>query len=262
MVPLSSAQRDALKVLVDLWVDRDVVLVGAMALGFHVAMDRGTEDLDLVVSLSIDDFPGGLAGLAGWRRHPKMEHRFFSPDGQQVDVLPAGPALLAQGYVDWEDARMSLVGIDLAFEHSVLRTIDSSLSVRVASAATVAIMKMRAWLDRPHERGKDLEDIVQLLRYYVTSDDDRRWADDVIALGLDYEEVSPCVVGREVGATIERRHLDHVREFVDTVGVAQFTAASTWHDTDPAERALAAFVRGVAVRWGNVDGWGRGGAAV
>ena len=120
---------------------------------------RKTDDLDLVVAVPLEDFPGPMKSLPGWRSHPKKEHCFFSPDGQQVDLVPAGAALVAQGYVEWPSgARMSLAGFDLAFAHAT-RELAGSTAVLVPPAPVIALLKMRAWLDRPHIREKDLADM-------------------------------------------------------------------------------------------------------
>ncbi len=193
MVPLSDWQASALAAIEGAFPDSEVVLIGALALGHHIPMDhRTTDDLDLAVAIPIripmKDFPGPLVQ---WERHKKVEHRFFSEDGQMVDVLPAGHELIEQGFIEWPAGeRMSLVGFDLAFAHHT-REQAGNTTVLVPTAPVLAFLKMRAWLDRPEMRQKDLGDLAHLLVGYVGDDDDRRLEDEVFELGLDFEDISP-----------------------------------------------------------------------
>lgn len=167
-----------------MWPDAEVVLIGALAVGHHIPMDyRDTSDVDLALSISMDEFPGPMVGAeakrAGWSEHKKMEHRFFSPDDEPIDLLPAGPDALKAGFVEWPKGfRMSVVGFDLAFGHN--ETVEAGeVLVRVPSAPVLAFLKMRSWLDRPQKRSKDLEDLTRLMTGYVDDDADRRWTDAV-----------------------------------------------------------------------------------
>ena len=97
----SEAQRAALREIARLWSARRFVLVGASAIQCQRPMRRTTADIDLSVAASIEEFPAGLDQLAGWTRHPRREHEWTGPGGVRIDVIPAGPELLARGHVDW-----------------------------------------------------------------------------------------------------------------------------------------------------------------
>ena len=209
---------------------------------------RKTDDLDLVVAVPLEDFPGPMKSLPGWRSHPKKEHCFFSPDGQQVDLVPAGAALVAQGYVEWPSgARMSLAGFDLAFAHAT-RELAGSTAVLVPPAPVIALLKMRAWLDRPHIREKDLADIAHLLVLYVSDDDVRHFEEEyVVDLGLEFEAVSPFLLGHDLGRIMADEHAVHVEEFVRKVSPEKLAAFGppSLSSADHAERAIDVFRRGL-----------------
>ncbi len=248
MVPLTEAQAKALAAIADAWPDTEIALIGALALGHRIPMDhRGTDDLDLAVAIPIEGFPGPLPSLEGWRRHRKMAHRFFSPDGQMVDVLPAGEGLIAQGYVEWPTGeRMSLLGFDLAFTHNTVEQAGTT-TVSVPTAPVLALLKMRAWLDRPYIREKDLGDIAHLLALYVGDDDDRRFEDEVFDLDLAFEEVSSFMLGRDLAQIMNDDHAAHVDGFL-TAATAERLAVhgpQSWSSVEDAERALDCFRRGL-----------------
>lgn len=251
MVHLTAAQIDALRSIQATWPDTPIVLVGAVALGHYIAM-RVSDDMDLAVAVDLDDFPGGLASQPEWQADPRVEHRFNFREELPVDVLPAGASALAQGHIDWPSgARMSLVGFDLAFVHFSEVPVGSGVTIRVPTAPVLALLKMRAWLDRPNEREKDLGDLGHLLVDYIDLDDDRRWAEDVVALDLDYDDVSPHVLGRELGVILAPNHHAHVAEFLAKVSAEKLAALGPpgMRDAERAERALAAFKRGLDSAW-------------
>lgn len=251
MVPLTESQAKALAAIALAWPDTEILLIGALALGRHIPMShRTTNDLDLAVAVAIEDFPGPITSLKGWAPHPKKkEHCFVSPDGQEVDLLPAGEALIAQGYVDWPSGhRMSLVGFDLAFAHGTKETAGST-TVLVPPAPVIAFLKMRAWLDRPH-RDKDLADIAHLLVLYVDNDDDRRFEDDM--LDFDSEAVSPFLLGRDLARIMKDEHAAHVEQFLEQVSPERIAAHGpsslfSLFSADDAEQALESFRRGLEV---------------
>jgi predicted nucleotidyltransferase len=181
VIPFSHHQIEALRSLSALWPRTGWCMIGASALACHLDLRwRQTSDIDLVLAVDLDAFPAGLDQLAGWSRDVTREHQWHGPGGVQVDLLPAGADLLRQGHITWKSGhRMSLVGMRHALAHAVPVSIASDLSVRVAPLRVIALLKMVAYLDRPHDRERDLEDIGQILEDYVPPDDLRRFGDDV-----------------------------------------------------------------------------------
>lgn len=247
MVPLTPHQRAALADVRTAWPDAKVALVGALALACHIRLQRLTDDLDLVVAITADALPGPLAARSSWTPHPKMEHRFFYRRDTTVDILPAAPELIAQGYIAWPSGhRMSLVGFDLVFAHGAELDLGDATPLWVPSAATIALLKMCAWLDKPHERQKDLSDLAQLLDAYVGEDDDRRWSDDVIAHDLDFDDVSPFLLGRDLRAIRRDHHQPAIASFLEKVSPDALTHRPRQRfDDTPDDRILRAFTRGL-----------------
>jgi len=250
MVALSQLQMRAVETLSELWPEHRLVIIGATAIGHHIGLPhRGTKDLDLVVTLELDEFPGVLAELEGWTQAEGMEHRFTAPDGLRLDILPAGPKLVARGYVDWPSGhRMSLLGMDLAITHAELAAVHVGLAVAVASAASLVVLKMVAWLDRP-ERAKDLADLSHLMELHVREDDERRFSDAMVQLGLRFEDQSPYLLGVEVRRECAPTHRLAVERFLRDVPRGELAAhgPARWRvDENVVDAALAAFERGFA----------------
>ena len=99
---LTEAQSTAVRDLTEVWPDRKIVIIGATALGFYFDMRwRKTSDVDLVLAVELDQFPGPLLAQNGWRQHPQKDHEFESPLGVKLDLLPAGPTLISAGEIRW-----------------------------------------------------------------------------------------------------------------------------------------------------------------
>lgn len=117
------------------------------------------------------------------------------------------------------------------------------------------ILKVVAWLERPHARAKDLDDLVYLLEHVLEEDDDRRWDAEhpVGSSGLSFDAQSAFFMGQEVGALCEPAHRTHVARFLDLVrdpDSASFArmlrvSRALEHDDEYLKRLLGAFERGV-----------------
>ncbi len=254
----SREQVGALRTLGRIWSAERFVLIGASALGCLVGSRwRETHDLDLVLAVGLDGYPAGLEKETGWTQHPKREQTWIAPGDVQIDVIPSGGALSESTVLKWPRSgfEMSLVGLRLAFDHAVTIEPVPDLSIRVAPLEVLSLLKMVAYLDRPHERSRDLSDIAYILDSYVSDFEDRRYGDEVIDLALSYDEVSPFLLGRRLAAIVNGHEREAVLRFIGLVkqaGDANATQARmlvdappSWH-RDPRELLLriSAFERG------------------
>jgi predicted nucleotidyltransferase len=216
LTTFTSHQIQALRVLSDLWGPNDVVLIGASALGCYIDMRwRKTNDLDLLLSVSIDEYTAGLGEIPGWTRHPKQEHEWSSPQGIRVDIIPGGPGLLEAGELVWPESgfRMSLVGFRLVFEHAKPFRVDDTLTIRVAPMPVLAVLKMVSFADRPSERERDLEDLAYLLEGYLEEDEKRRYSPEIIERGLSFEETNAFLLGVDIAALVNSSERKVVTSF-------------------------------------------------
>jgi len=195
-----------------------MAVIGASALAYQLpSYRRETNDLDLVVAISVED-SGRLGELPGWQPLPRAgEQAWQSPEGVRIDIVPASRGLLAQGVLRWPRSgmEMSLVGLRLAFEASRPLDVGEGLSVRLASIPAVAVLKVIAYLDRPEGRTKDLEDLGFLLEHHL-DDQDRRF--DLIGAvpGLDYENTSAFALGLDAGQLVNPDERALVDRFIAT----------------------------------------------
>lgn len=137
-----------------------------------------------------------------WTQEPGREHRWRAPAGSIIDLLPVGPNVLAVRRMVWPASQfvMSLVGFEHVFARSVLVEIAPEVRFKVAPPPVIAILKIVAFLDDPHGRRKDLDDLRLLLRRYEERSG-RLFSDDVFAAGIqDYECANAFLLGLDTGA--------------------------------------------------------------
>ncbi len=210
----------ALRNLRELWPDTPFVLVGASALGCFLDFRwRATNDIDISVSIELDELPAGLDRLPGWSPDPRAEHRWLAPEDVKVDILPAGPNLRRAGILRWPRSgnEMSLLGQRLAFEQARDVQVASGLSIRVAPVPVVCVLKMVAYQDQPQARTRDLEDLAHIFHDYVAADDQRRYSDEVPETGIEFEVVSAFLLGRDIGALVNSEERAAVASFIAKV---------------------------------------------
>lgn len=200
MAALSPDQIEALEQLGELWKGLDYCVIGATALQLQVALPRKTHDLDISLVVDVREYLEGLGSLEGWKPDPAFEPRWFSPKGVRVDVIPSGGG---GGELTWPTTqlKMSLLGMRLAVEKKIMLN-DSGIEVPTATIPVVAVLKMAAFLDRPYERERDLEDLAFLLERYVADDDDRRFSDEIMEAGVLDEDASSFLLGSDIAIAV------------------------------------------------------------
>lgn len=215
MKHFTTAQRAALRTLSALWSRLEWSLIGASALACHLDMRwRRTADLDLVIAVDQAAFPAGLDMQEGWMRRERNEHEWHGPGGVRVDLIPAGPGLLAAGCITWETGhRMSLVGMRHALSAAVSTDVGDGVIIRVPPLHVLALLKMISYTDRPAERERDLADLGYALEEYVDVDDDRRYSEDVPA-DLEFEARPAFLLGRDLCPLLNATERAAVERFV------------------------------------------------
>jgi predicted nucleotidyltransferase len=247
-------QAAVLRGLRAIWPEEAFVVIGATAIGCHIDFRwRQTRDLDLTIAADIDECREALEQLPGWFRHERLEHEWIAGN-IRVDVIPATSAALESGRIDWPSGQvMSAIGLRAAFADNIHNDVGEHIFVRVASAAAITILKMAASIDRP-ERERDVEDLAHLMETVVGDDDPDRWSNSVIDLELDYELVSPFILGRRVAAIADQREKGIVERFLARLEDPSDRSASLarmvrmgprgWREDSAAQARLDAFRRG------------------
>lgn len=123
----------------------------------------------------------------------------------------------------------------------------------MAAPEVIALLKMVSFLDRPARRKRDLEDIAHLFEGWIGPMDDARFTPELLELELDYDDVTPFVLGRRLGPSLDAPARGVVNEFIaqlreDDVAQAWMLAGApiAWRlHPELLLSCLAAFERGL-----------------
>jgi len=161
---------------------------------------RQTHDLDLSVSIALHEYSAGLEAPGNWTKDPHLPHRWISPYGVRVDILPIDAKALDERRLEWPDGRiMKLVGSRLVFSESIACVLSDELTLDVAPLPVITLLKMVAYQDRPYERESDLADIGFILTEGIEAGDDDRYSELVVSRGLDHDHAGPFLIGKRLG---------------------------------------------------------------
>lgn len=265
MTALLSEQADALREIQAICgpLSVDVVVIGAVAYRVWVQDEhRATEDVDVAVALDLPDLPRLTDPLMGrgWRQDPRREHRWTSPNGARVDLIPVGGQARRDRRLRWPlgETTMSLVGFDHVFNDAVQRDLAPGLEGRVVPLVVLALLKMVSYLDQPWGRRKDLEDVASIMHAYEEAGE-RRFGDEVIDASVDYTEAGAFLLGRDLGRLCaEPDERDAVERFLRVISETGSDAVVVpgWPSYEGQNLRAERFARqsGALVR-----GWGRPG---
>lgn len=135
------------------------------------------------------------------------------------------------------------------------KALSNTRTVLVATVPVIAVLKMAAWLDRPGERDRDLDDLAHIMNDHLEADDIRRWEDDLINAGLPHDDQSAFALGQDVARIAQASHLAIVEGFLKAVedeassANARFARCFGQRDaTDVVASRLQAFQRGLQAK--------------
>jgi len=185
---------------------RDIVLYHLH--GFEP--ERATSDLDFAVMVSdwaqFDRLKATLTD-SGRFAESRAEQQSLVFDGvYRIDLVPFGGVAGAKAVVAWPPHRhtvMNVMGYEEALEHALHVEVAPDLVVPVCSMASLAALKLFAWLDRRNKTRKDALDFSMLLRRYGETLGDRVYESAVFeSVGYDRERAGARLLGKHARAVL------------------------------------------------------------
>lgn len=242
----------------------DLVLIGGGALAWW-GLKRTTDDLDLAVGVGPTELLERMSAPSAWSRVPSMEHRWKHRGGALVDLIPCGPSEIASGELCWLESggQMSVVGFRHVFAWASRGGELAGLEIGVADRATLALLKIVAWLDRPHLRRHDLGDLAWLFDHYLEPLEDRLFVGPAAERGIYGEAACTWLLGHDLGRradTVERACVDRFVAAALNDGDPRSAATRMARDAPPSWRGD---VDAVLERMGIFkEGWEAGAASI
>ncbi len=215
-MPLQPSELATLQPLIELWGSDHVLVIGAAALRHHLGMSwRTTQDLDLAVAPSPRSYQKALLDL-GWTQDARIPHAWRTQRGVRVDIIPVDSNQPQPGRLEWrgQDRTMNLTGLRCAFETALEINLDGEAVAKIASLASLGLLKMSAFLDRPGDREQDLHDLGFLLARYLEHDEARNFRLAAASPETDHQLLPAFAFGLDLARTVDPKERELVMEFL------------------------------------------------
>jgi predicted nucleotidyltransferase len=213
----------------------DYFLVGAQArdlvLGhvFNKRTGQATYDLDLGVCVEdwhkFAKLKSSLIAMGYFTEGKAPQKMHFKGAGDKystpLDLIPFGGIENLDSTIEWPpeiNVVMNVSGFSEALRSAILLKISENFSIRVASLAGMAALKLIAWQDRGQEnQGKDAVDFLLIAKsYHDAGNEDRIYTEELALLeSLEYdpELAGIQMLGKDVAAIC----LDTTRQSIDAI---------------------------------------------
>jgi predicted nucleotidyltransferase len=198
------------------------LLIGAQARnlllgwGLGITLRRATRDVDFAIGVAdwehFLDLRRRMLDAANFHATETLHRlRFERPGGTIVDLIPFGGVESEDRIIAWPPEHavtLSAIGFREAFVHSHDVVLPGDVTVRVASLAALAALKLFAWMEHERgRRGKHATDLALVLDYYalaVGKDDLYEVPDAVLEdTGGDTALMAAWLLGRDMAEVLE-----------------------------------------------------------
>lgn len=160
---------------------------------------------------------------SGRFQETKDVQRLRFQGGLDVDLVPFGGVADNHGAIRWppdEDIVMSTVGFEDAYRAAQRVRVRASppLDILVASIPGLTILKLVAWVERPHGPSKDAQDLAFILeRYLDAGNTDRLFGEQIDLVEVadfDYGRAGARLLGRDIAKIGAPETIKRIREIL------------------------------------------------
>ena len=218
-------------------------LIGANALLLHgIQLPRTTRDLDFIVAIEDAFQHVTQALLEHGLRHGKIPHRFYTPEGTQVDVLPVTRRATETGFIEFPDGeRLTVLGFSEALTHAAEKRVGSC----VVSVPLLPILVALKILAATKRHRPDLQDAIACMKQYEEQGA-RRFDDVVYTAGLTFETAGAYLLGKDLASMMLAKTLTAIEEVLMAF-TRDAQPSSRTVDRNELDLLLRAFASGVGL---------------
>jgi predicted nucleotidyltransferase len=207
----------------------DLLLVGAFArevLFYHVhGIETGIRTMDTDISVNVADWPAfhrlRLAlECAGFQiAEDPVEKIRDTASGKEVDLIPFGPIAGAAARLEWPNhgPLWNVLGFEEAFANAIFLPLQvtgiESLSIPMVNLASLVMLKIVSFYDRPKERVRDVRDIGFVISHYLDAGNRERLLEQSVLVtraARNADEAAAVLIGqdmRSVASAATKRYL-------------------------------------------------------
>lgn len=187
---------------------RDIILEHA----YNIPTGRATKDLDIAIMVDnweqYNDLKKNLISTGKFKEDKRQTQRIHFGI-LPVDIIPFGPIEKSDGTVSWPPEHkqiMNVTGSQEVLGNTVEVVIDTGFSIKVASPASIVVLKIFTWNDRKEDR--DIHDFIVILKNYLDiGNNDRLQSDhaDLVDDDFDYVIAGARLLGRDISTFLGRK---------------------------------------------------------
>jgi len=194
----------------------DFYVIGALAKDMWLSKEkvqtRATRDVDLAIFISesgdYEEIKTTLIEEHDFKEVSTNAFALLTPYGYPVDLLPFGSVEIDEA-VEVEGDGLTKVhvnGFKEIYRQGLAPIVsDEGLSFKIASLASIILLKLIAFDDRPEKRTQDIKDVGIIIRHYFHIESSLIYDkhNDLFTQG-DFEliDIAAYVIGRELDAII------------------------------------------------------------
>lgn len=221
-IKLSSFNQEGLKEVIQILetvfqkFDVDFYVIGALAKDMWLSKEkvqtRATRDVDLAIFISesrdYEEIKSKLIKEHDFKEVSTNAFALLTPYGYPVDLLPFGSVEIDEA-VEVEGDGLTKVhvnGFKEIYQQGMAPILtDEGLTFKVASLASIILLKLIAFDDRPEKRTQDIKDVGIIIRHYFHIESSLIYDkhNDLFTQG-DFEliDIAAYVIGRELNTII------------------------------------------------------------
>lgn len=204
----------------------DYFIIGATARDiifekqYGIKVQRATNDIDFSIRAgSWDDYKMFVNKLleSGFEQS-RVSHRFNYKNIPSIDLIPFGGISIDETVIRWpekESGEMTVLGFTEALENSELVKVSGSpdVIIKIASVASLVMLKLISWKDAYPTRSRDASDILFIAKNYTDAGNLDRLVNnhsDIMEIEPDYELWGSRLLGRDISRIAKENTRQHL----------------------------------------------------
>jgi predicted nucleotidyltransferase len=187
---------------------------------------RATNDIDFGVNVKDWEVFNNLISLLtqenNFVRDKNIEHRLLFNEVYPVDIVPFGNIASKEGIFKWpnENKEFTVLGFEEAYKNSDLVKVRNSpeVTVNLAAAHSLAVLKIISWNERYPERLRDASDLLLIIESYLEAGNQERLyeeEEDIVNDNFDFAIAGARLLGRDIAEIFNNKTLIFVLNILE-----------------------------------------------
>jgi len=187
---------------------------------------RATYDIDFGVNVKDWEEFNNLISLLtqenSFVKAKNIEHRLLFKEVYPVDIVPFGKIASKEGIFEWpnENKEFTVLGFEEAYKNSDLVKVRNNpdVTVNLATAHSLAVLKIISWNERYPERLRDASDLLLIIESYLEVENQERLfeeEEDLVDKNFDFTIAGARLLGRDIAKSFNEKTLIFVLDILE-----------------------------------------------